>query len=98
MKHPTHFFTCGMEPPRFWWHSDAPEHLSGETLDPLEETLAFPSRGGYVRRKEVALWKFLFDCVRLGHRYMEKQLLSQVVTRLPPFTPKGQFSPIRPRT
>ena len=87
-----------MEPPRFWWHSDAPEHLSGETLDPLEETLAFPSSAWYVRRKGVALWNFLLGCVRLGHRYMENQLPSQVVTRLPPFTPKRQFSPIRPRT
>ena len=29
---------------------------------------------------------------------MENQLLSQVVTRLPPFTLKGQFSPITPHT
>ena len=89
MKHLTHVFTCGKEPHSFRWDSDAPEHLSGETLDPLEETLAFPSRGGYVCRKGVALWNFFLGCVRLVHRYMENQLPPQVVTRLPPFTPKG---------
>ena len=31
-----------------------------------------------MRRKGVALWNFLLGCVRLGHRYMENQLPSQV--------------------
>ena len=44
-----------------------------------------------MRRKGVALWKFLLGCVRLVDRYMENQLPPQVVTRLPPFTPKGSF-------
>ena len=42
----THLYTCDMEPPSFWWGSDAPEHLSGETLDPPEKTLDFPSTAG----------------------------------------------------
>ena len=29
-----------MAPPSFWWGSDAPEPLSGETLDPVKKTLA----------------------------------------------------------
>ena len=33
---PTHLYTYGMEPPRFWWGSDALEPRFGETLDPLE--------------------------------------------------------------
>ena len=35
-----------MAPPIFWWGSDAPEPLFGETLDPPEKTLAFPSTAG----------------------------------------------------
>ena len=42
----THLYTCDMAPLSFWWGSDAPEPLSGETLDPLEKTLAFPSSAG----------------------------------------------------
>ena len=87
-----------MEPPSFRWDSDAPEHLYGETLDPLEKTLAFPSTPLYGRRKGVAQWNFLLVCVRVGHRYMENTLTSQVVTILPPFTPNRQFSPITPHT
>ena len=87
-----------MEPPSFRWDSDAPEHLYGETLDPLEKTLAFPSTPLYGRRKGVAQWNFLLGCVRVGHRYMENTLISQVVTSLPPFTPNRQFSPITPHT
>ena len=46
LRQPTHFYTCGMETPSFRWDSDAPEHLYGETLDPLEKTLALPSKAG----------------------------------------------------
>ena len=35
-----------MAPPSFWWGFDAPEHLSGETLDPPEITLDFHSMAG----------------------------------------------------
>ena len=87
-----------MEPPSFRWDSDAPEHLYGETLDPLEKTLAFPSTPLYERRKGVAQWNFFLGCVRVGHRYMENTLTTQVVTSLPPFTPNRQFSPITPHT
>ena len=38
VQHPTHLYTYGMEPPSFRWGSDAPEPLSGETLDPLEKS------------------------------------------------------------
>ena len=38
IQHPTHLYTHGMSPPRFWSGSDAPEPLSGETLDPLEKS------------------------------------------------------------
>ena len=44
--HVTHLYTCDMAPPSFWCGSDAPEHLSGETLDPLQKTLVFPSTAG----------------------------------------------------
>ena len=37
----THLYTCDMGTPSFWWGSDAPEYLSGETLDLLEKTLIF---------------------------------------------------------
>ena len=32
-------YTCDMAPLSFWWGSDAPEPLSGETLDPLEKNM-----------------------------------------------------------
>ena len=41
-----HLYTCDMASPSFRWGSDAPEHLSGETLDPQEITLDFPSTAG----------------------------------------------------
>ena len=87
-----------MEPSSFSWDSNAPEHLYCETLDPLEKTLAFSSTSLYERRKGVAQWNFLLGCVRLGHRYMENTLISQVATIMPPFTPNRQFSPITPHT
>ena len=58
-----------METPSFRWDSEAPEHLYGETLDPLEKTLAFPSTSLYGRRKGVAQWNFLLGCVWVGHRF-----------------------------
>ena len=37
-RHPTHFYTYGMEPHRFWWGSDAPDPRFGETTTPLEKS------------------------------------------------------------
>ena len=61
-------YTYGMAQPRFWWGSDAPGPRFGETLNPMEKSLTFPSTPIDVRRKGVAQWTFLLGCVRLGHR------------------------------
>ena len=38
VQHPKHLYTYSMEPPRFWWVSDASKLRFGETLDPMEES------------------------------------------------------------
>ena len=86
-----------MEPPRFWWGSDAPEPRFGETLDPLEKVkvAVYPFDRS---RKGVGRWIFLLGCVRLGHRKTQNQDPPQPLPRFPPFRPKWEFRAISPRT
>ena len=86
-----------MAQPWFWWGSDAPGPRFGDTLDPLENPNVFVYHLER-RRKGVCQWIFLLGCVRLGHRNMGNQLLSQVVTRLPLVRPKWEFSPLSVET
>ena len=44
------------------------------------------------RRKGVSQWNILFDCFRVGHRYMENQYLLHVLIRFfAQVCPKGEF-------
>ena len=43
------------------------------------------------RRKGVSQWNILLACVRVGHRYMERQYLPHVLRRFAQARLKGEF-------